>query len=450
MDMAVGERGAAARRKLAEMTPKSRELHEKANDLLPVEVVPTFEMPAPICIHSAEGARVTDVDGNEYIDLTMGAGPHVLGHRPRVVEDAMHEQLGRTWHLVLKNDRQLELAELIKEAFPAAERTVFCNSGTEATMYGMRVARAHTGKEKVAVFDGCYHGAHDYALIKADPESPRSAPDAKILGSGVPSSVRDDTMLVLPYDDPAAFDLIRKHKDELAMVMVQPVQNTVPRDDVGPFLKELREVCRECGVLYLLDEVVTGFRLGWGGGTEFFDVDADLITLGKALGGGMPIGALSGRADIMAPLGKPWGDPDGVFLGGTFSGNPLTMAAGVAALTHMRDNKETVYPYLNEQGDRLAAKVNKYCEERQMGAELNNAGSIMYMHFKRGIKTSRDLTDENHDAEREFYVHLMTKGVIVPGIHLFFISTEHTPEDIDTIADAFCESLQDVREDGII
>jgi len=450
MQTIIGEKGKAAREKLAAMTPKSAEMHERSAELLPVEVVPTFEMPSPLYIHAASGGRVTDVDGNTFIDLTMGAGPHVLGHRPRVVEQALRDQLDKAWHLVLKNDRQLELAELIREAAPMAEKTVFCNSGTEATMYGMRAARAYTGKERVAVFDGCYHGAHDYALVKADPESPRSEPAGKILGSGVPQSIRDDTMLVLPYDDPVAFALIRKHADELAVVMVQPVQNTVPRDDVGPFLQELREVCRECGVLYLLDEVVTGFRLGFGGGMDYFDVDADLVTWGKALGGGMPIGALSGPSEVMAPLGLPWGDPKGVFLGGTFSGNPLTMAAGVAALTHMRDNRDTIYPYLNEQGQRLADRVNRFCEERQMGAQLHNAGSIFYMHFKRGIKTSRDLEGENHEAEREFYVNLMARGVIVPGIHLFFISTEHTPEDIETIADAFCDALQDVRDDGLL
>ncbi len=450
MNVDVGTRGAEARRKLAEMTPTSAAMNEKSADLLPVEIVPTFEMPSPLYIHSAEGAHVTDVDGNTFLDLTMGAGPHVLGHRPKVVEDAMHEQLGRTWHLVLKNDRQHELAELIREAAPGAEKTVFCNSGTEATMYGMRIARAHTGKNRVAVFDGCYHGAHDYALVKADPASPRSEPTAKVLGNGVPDTIRDDTMLVLPYDDLAAFDLIRRHKAELAVVMVQPVQNSVPRADVGPFLQELRDVCRECGVLYLLDEVVTGFRLGFGGGMEYFDVDADLMTWGKALAGGMPIGALSGKSDVMAPLGKTWGDPEGVFLGGTFSGNPLTMAAGIAALTHMRDHRDTIYPKLNEQADRLAAIVNGFCEERQIGAELHNAGSIFHMHFKRGIRTSRDFEGSNHEAEQEFYVHLMARGVIVPGIHLFFTSTEHTPEDIDTIGQAFCDALQDVRDDGLI
>ena len=443
-------KGAEARAKLAAMTPQSQALHARGAQVLPVEVVPTFEMPSPIYVRSVEGSRVTDVDGNSFIDLTMGAGPHVLGHRPKVVEDALHEQLRRGWHVLLHNERQVELAELVRDANPAAERTIFCNSGTEATMYAMRVARGFTGREKVAVFDGCYHGAHDYALVKADPESPRHAPQGKVLGLGVPQAIRDETMLVLPYRDEAAFELIRRHKDELALVMVQPVQNTVPRDDSGPWLKELRQVCRDAGVLFLLDEVVTGFRLAWGGGSEYFGLDADLMTYGKALGGGMPVGALSGRADVVAMLGRPWGDPKGVFSGGTFSGNPLTMAAGVAALGHMKTNKATLYPYLNTQGARLAKAVNTFCEERQIGAQLMNAGSIFYMHFKRGIESSRDLPGENKDAEREFYVNLLAKGVIVPGIHLFFISAAHSEEDVDAVAEAFQELLMDVRADGLI
>ena len=446
----TGSKGAQARAKLAAMTPGSRELHERGAKVLPVEVVPTFEMPSPIYVRSMEGARVTDVDGNEWIDLTMGAGPHVLGHRPKVVEDALHDQLHRGWHVVLHNERQVELAELIADAAPMAERTIFCNSGTEATMYGMRVARAFTGREKVAVFDGSYHGAHDYALVKADPESPRHAPTGKVIGGGVPHTVRDDTMVVLPYRDPAAFDIVRARKDEIALVMVQPVQNTVPRDDSGPWLQELRAVCKECGVLFMLDEVVTGFRLGWGGGMEFFGLDADLATFGKALGGGLPIGALSGKAEIVSLLGRAWTDPKGVFSGGTFSGNPLSMAAGIAQLGHLSANRGTLYPTLNAQAARLAHAVNTFCEERQIGAQLMNAGSIFYMHFKRGIDSSRDLADENKDAEREFYVNLTARGVIVPGIHLFFTSAAHTPQDIDTIATAFQDALMDTREDGFL
>jgi glutamate-1-semialdehyde 2,1-aminomutase len=165
----------------------------------------------------------------------------------------------------------------------------------------------------------------------------------------------------------------------------------------------------------------------------------------------MPIGALTGRAEIMAPLGMAWGDPKGVFSGGTFSGNPLAMAAGIAAVRHMRDNKDRIYPYLNEQSERLADSVNEFCRENQIAAQLMNAGSIFYMHFQREpIATSRDVLKNNPEAEREFYLHLLGQGVAVPGIHLFFLSTAHTPADVDAVIEAFKQSFLAVRADGLL
>jgi len=444
-------RGARVRAELAERTPKSAAISREAKEVLALEVVPTFEMPHPIYIESAAGSRVTDIDGNSYIDLTMGFGPHLLGHRPKVIEDAMHEQIARGWHVGLHNPLQAELAKLLCEASRCGEQAIFCNSGTEATMYGMRVARAFTGKDKVAVFDGNYHGSHDYALVKAAPESPREAPLGKILGRGVPEIINDNTMMVLPYHDEAAYGLIRAHADELALVIVQPVQNTVPREDNADFLHGLLDVCRECGVLMLMDEVVTGFRIAYGGGQEAYDITPDLATYGKALAGGMPIGALVGRADIMAPLGMGWGNPKGVFSGGTFSGNPLTMAAGIAAVRHMRDHGHKIYPALKRRSRRMADAINDYCRENQIGVQLLSAGSIFYLHFQREpIETSRDMANANRDAEREFYLHLINHGVIVPGIHLFFLSDAHSDEDVDSIIDAFKQSFDDVRADGFL
>lgn len=444
-------RGAEARAELAARTQRSREVAEKSSDLLALEVVPTFEMPHPIYIERAEGARLTDVDGNDYIDLTMGFGPHVLGHRPKAIEDAMHDQLAKGWHVGLHNPLQAELAALLREASNCGDQAIFCNSGTEATMYGMRIARAFTGKDRVALFDGNYHGAHDYALVKADGDSPRAKPGAKLLGRGVPEVIKDDTMVMLPYHDAAAYDIIRAHADDLALVMVQPVQNTVPRIDNAKFLQGLAEVCRETGVLLLLDEVVTGFRLGYGGGQALYGITPDLATYGKALGGGMPIGALTGRAEIMAAFGKGWGAPDGVFSGGTFSGNPITMAAGIAMLSYLKEHRDEVYPHLDEQSERLASAVNGFCPEHQMGVQLMNAGSIFYLHFQREpIETSRDVTRENPQAEREFYLHLLNHGVIVPGIHLFFLSAAHTAADVDAIIEAFMQSFLDVRADGLL
>jgi len=443
--------GKQVRDALIARTPRSQEINRESSDVLAVEVVPTFEMRHPVYIEKTEGSRVTDVDGNSYIDLTMGMGPHLLGHRPDCVVDALRAQIDSNIHVSLHNPLQGKLAKLVQEACRCAEQVVFCNSGTEATMYGMRVARGFTGKDKVAVFDGNYHGSHDYALIKAAPDSPRDAPLGRILGRGVPDVVNDNTMMVLPYHDEAAYGLIRAHADELALVIVQPVQNQVPRNDNAEFLHGLLEVCRECDVLMLMDEVVTGFRIAYGGGQEAYDITPDLATYGKALAGGMPIGALTGRADVMELLGLGKADPRGVFSGGTFSGNPLTMAAGIAAVRYMRDNKETLYPELNARSQRMADAINGFCQENQVGAQLLNTGSIFYLHFQRDkIATSRDVTNTNTEAEREFYLHLMNHGVTVPGIHLFFLSDAHSDEDVDEVIEAFKQSFLDVRADGLM
>ncbi len=445
-----GSKAAEVRALLAERTPHSAALNRRGADRLAIEVVATVDMPHPVYIAASDGARMTDVDGNDYIDLTMGFGPHVLGHRPKPVQQALARQLDAGWHFGIHNPLQIELAELLAGAGPCVDRVMVCNSGTEATMYAMRLARAHTAKCRVALFDGSYHGAHDYALVKADQASPRAAPAAKYLGCGVPEAIKQDTMVVLPYRDPAAFELIRRHRDELALVIVEPVQSSNPRLDAGPFLAELVEVCRANHVLVLFDEVITGFRLAYGGGQEYFDLVPDLATYGKAIGGGMPIGAVGGRAEIMALFNAEAGRR-GIFSGGTFSGNPLTMTAGIAAIGHMGRHRHEIYPYLMAEGSRFADTINEFCRQRQIPAQVLAAGSMFHLRFQGGeIRSARDLNTDNAVAEREFYLHLLGRGVIVPGIHLAFFSTAHRPADIDRVIEAFQQSFLDVRHDGLI
>ena len=294
-----GQNFARARDSLAARTPRSAQAKARGSKVLAMEVVQTVTMPHPIYIESATGARVTDLDGNAYIDLTGGFGPLVLGHGPQCVKDAFAEQLERGWHFGIHNARQAELAELLQEAGRCVDTAMFANSGTEATMYAIRLGRAFTNKSKVALFDGSYHGVHDYALVKADSKSPRSRPTTRVLGGGVPDVIKDETVIMLPYRDPAAFDLIREHKDDLAIVLIEPVQSSNPRLDTGDFLHGLLDVCRESNVLFLMDEVITGFRIQYGGCQEHYDLSPDLATFGKALGGGQPIGAVGGRADVM-------------------------------------------------------------------------------------------------------------------------------------------------------
>jgi glutamate-1-semialdehyde 2,1-aminomutase len=439
----------AALARLRARTPRSQAMRPRAERLLALEAVPTFAMPVPLYIDRAEGAFMRDVDGNAYLDLAMGFGALILGHRPEAVVEAMRAQIDKGWHLILPGEAQHELAELIIDAVPCAEKVVFQNSGTEATMYGMRVARAFTGKDRIAVFGGGYHGTHDYALVQEDPRSPAATPAARTTGSGIPGVVRDATMLVLPYRDPAAFELIRKHKDELAAVMIQPVQNTTPHLDNHAYLRELRALCDECGVLLMFDEVVTGFRLAYGGGQAYYGVTPDLASFGKIIGGGTPVGALCGRADIMALFGRS--GASGVFAGGTFNGNPLTMAAGVATLRVLKSEKDTLYPRLAAAGDRLAGAVQGHCERNEMAVTLMHAASIQCFHFRQGpIRSFRDAHPANRDAEEAFYALVLDRGVLLPSFHVYFLSAAHDDAMIDRIRDVFIESLDDCRADGLL
>lgn len=436
---------------LESRTRKSQEVYERSHEVLAQQVVNTVRMPYPFYVREAKGSRITDVDGNEYIDLTMGYGPHVLGHAPDFVVEAVKEAADRGFHYGLFSPYQEPLARLLVEASPCADKVVFTNSGTEATMYAIRAARAYTGKTKIAVFDGGYHGSHDYVLVRADGDSPRTEPTFSPMGDGIPHETTDQ-VIMLPYREEAAFELIRKHKDELALVLLEGVQSSNPRLDHGDFLRELREVCRECDVLFLMDEVITGFRLAYGGAQEMFDVVPDIAAYGKAVGGGLPIGAVAGSAEIMGVFSDNAGEsrPNRTYVGGTFNGNPMSMVAGQAAVSHLKDHPE-IYSYLAEQGTRLSNEVNQFCQAEEIPAQMLSALSMFYLRFQRTpINSSRDIDTSLQDAEGEFYMHLLNHGVVVPGIHLAFISAAHTPEDIDTVIDAFKESFKEVRNKGLL
>ncbi len=441
------------RAEFARRTAQSKEVFERTKEVIAHEgMVGTVDTPYPVYIREAKGSRVIDVDGNEYIDMTMGFGPHILGHAPEVVLRAVKEAAGGGLQFGIHHPYQEPLARLLGEAAPCAEKVVFCNSGTEATLFAIRAARAYTGKTKIAVFDGCYHGAHDYVAVAFHRKSLRERPAAFPVGAGIPQETLDQ-IIMLPYRHEAAFDLIREHKDELAAVLIEPAQSSNPRLDCGDFLKRLRAVCQECGVVFVLDEVITGFRLAYGGGQEVFDVVPDLATYGKVLGGGLPIGAVAGRAEIMEVFPGPEPPKSGrrrMFFGGTFSGNPMTMVAGHAAVSYLRDHPE-VYRYLAEQGTRLAGEVNEFCMREEIPAQLLSAFSLFHLHFRREpISSARDIDESLKEAETEFYIHLWSHGVIVPGAHVAFISAAHTPEDIDVLIDAFRESFLEVRQKGML
>lgn len=449
-DKKMGERSRAVRTKLISRTTKSGEMARKGHPSLAMEVVQTVDMPHQIYIDSAEGPYLTDLDGNQYIDLTCGFGPNVVGNKAPFVEEALASQIKKGWHYGIPGAEQARLAELIKESSSAVDEVMFCNSGSEATMFAFRAARALTGKRVVALFDGSYHGIHDYALVKAGYKSERSEPSSVALGAGIPEEISRDLMMMLPYRDENAYELIRRHKDDLALVVIEPVQSSNPRLDNQEFLGGLRDVCTECGVLLMFDEVISGFRIEYGGCQQYYNIEPDLVTYGKAAGGGMPIGVVAGSKRVMNTFSGVDDTPT-IFAGGTFNGHPLTMVAGIAILEHLKENQEEIYPYLHEQGNRVASEINEFCVSNNIPAQMMNAGSMMHLIFSgESIESSRDIDQRLYKLEKEFYLHLLGHNVIVPGIHLAFISFAHKPEVIDQVIDAFKRSFEDLREDGYL
>ena len=448
IDHEMGKNSQAVRKKLLNRTPKSEEAARRGHPSLAMEVVQTVDMPHQIYIDSAEGPYLTDLDGNQYIDLTCGFGPNVVGNRPEPVEKALSSQIKKGWHFGIPGAEQAHLAELIKDSSPAVDEVMFCNSGSEATMFAFRAARAVSGKRVIAMFDGSYHGIHDYALVKADHKSERSTPTSSSLGAGIPEEISRDLMMMLPNRDSNAYDLIKQYKDDLAMVVIEPVQSSNPRLDNQEFLKGLREVCTECDVLLMFDEVITGFRIEYGGCQEYYNIFPDVVTYGKAVGGGMPIGVVAGSKRVMNAFSGSDNTPP-IFAGGTFNGHPLTMVSGIAILKHLKKNQKEIYPYLHEQGDRISTEINKFCSSMNIPAQMMNAGSMMHLIFSgEKIESARDIGRSK--IEKEFYLHLLGHNVIVPGIHLAFITYAHKPDVIDEVIDAFKKSFEDLREDGLI
>ena len=432
------------RREFSRRTRRSREIHEREKTLIPMAVVGTVDMPYPIYIVEGEGARVVDVDGNEYIDLSMGFGCHVLGHAHPVVVEAVREAAAHGVQFGLHTPCQEPLARLVVDASRCADAVVFCNSGTEATMYAIRAARAHSGRTRIALFEGAYHGAHDAVLVKRHDHGARNRPHAVAKGAGVPQESVEQ-VLMLPYRHEAAFELVRRYADELAVVMIEPVQGSNPTLECRDFLAELIDVCRDAGVLILFDEVITGFRLAYGGAQEEMDLTPDLAAYGKTLGGGMPVGAVAGRADLLSRFDWHRQAETGaqVFAGGTFGGNPVTMRAGAATLNHLAHHPE-IYERLRGHGRRLREEIGAFCEAQDLPAQVASAHSMIHLRFQPGrVLTSRDAERRLAAAEKEFYTRVMLEGVLIPGDHLALTSAAHSHEDIDAVVAACQSALAD-------
>jgi glutamate-1-semialdehyde 2,1-aminomutase len=340
----------------------------------------TYFDPYPLYIERGDGCRVWDADGTERIDMLGNYTAMILGHaHPKVVE-AIAKQAARGTGFAAANPIEVELAALLCERVPSVDAIRFCNSGTEATMFAMRLARAFTGRTKIARMEGGYHGTHDYAEVSTHPDldqaGPPDAPNAQPDSMGTPEWVLRQTV-VLPFNNPnAAEAIIRRESGELAAVILEPI---IGAGGVIPatveFLQRLRDVTRELGIVLIFDEVIS-FRVAPGGAQQLYGVTPDLTTLGKIIGGGLPVAAFGGRADVME-LVDPRREPN-MAQGGTYNGNPLGMAAGLAT---MRELTPDVYVELNRQGARVIEQLSEVFASHGVAVQVNGAGSLFALHF---------------------------------------------------------------------
>jgi glutamate-1-semialdehyde 2,1-aminomutase len=393
----------------------------------------------PFFVHRAAGARVQDVDGKEYVDYVGTWGPAILGHAHPPIIQAVKDAAEHGTSFGIPNPFEVTMAKLVCAAVPSVQKVRMCNSGTEATMSAIRLARGFTKRDKIIKFDGCYHGHADSLLVKAGSGALTfGQPDS----AGVPASFTQHT-IVLPFNEVEAVRAaFSANPDQIAGIILEPVPGNaglyLPRPG---YLEALREITREHGALLIFDEVMTGFRLAYGGAQERFGITPDLSCFGKIIGGGLPVGAFGGRSEIMellAPLGP-------VYQAGTLSGNPVAMAAGIAALEEL--SKRDAYRKLEELGEQLENGMNEAARKAGVPVQLNRIGSMFCAYFT--DQPVHNLSDAMKCDRKRFakYFH----GMLAEGVYLApsqfeagFISAAHTPSDLEQTVTAATKVLKRV------
>jgi glutamate-1-semialdehyde 2,1-aminomutase len=393
----------------------------------------------PFFVDRAQGARVFDIDGNEYIDYVGTWGPAILGHaHPKIIK-AVQETAARGTSFGIPNPLEVKMANLLCEAAPSLEKVRMCNSGTEATMSAVRLARGFTKRNKIIKFEGCYHGHVDSLLVKAGSGALTFGhPDSM----GVPAAFTQHTV-VLPFNEIEPVQrAFAANAGDMAGVILEVVPGNAGLYLPKPgYLEFLREITAENGALLIFDEVMTGFRLAWGGAQQRFGITPDLTCFGKIIGGGLPVGAFGGKVEIMdqlAPLGP-------VYQAGTLSGNPLAMAAGIAALEELQPGR--AYEQLDQLAESLAAGMKEAARSAGVPVQFNSCGSMFCAYFTdRPVHNLSDAMHSNRARFAKFFHSMLAQGIyLAPSqFEAGFLSTAHTREDVDRTVAAASQALREL------
>jgi len=414
---------------------KSRKLYSEALNLLPGGVsspVRAFK-PYPFYTSFAKGSKIYDVDGNAYIDYCMAYGPLILGHAPEVVKRALSEQIEKGWLYGTPIELEIKYAKLIRKHFPSMEMIRFTNTGSEATMAALRVARGYTGRDKIVKVEGSFHGAHDAVLVKAGSgATTHGIPNS----AGVPADFVRNTLQV-PFNDLEKLSEVLE-KNEVAAMILEPVMGNsaliLPEKD---YLKEVRKITEENDVLLIFDEVITGFRVSMGGAQEYYGVKPDLTTLGKIAGGGLPIGIFGGRREIMERV-APSGD---VYQAGTFSGNPLSLTAGFATVKFLEERN--VIEKVNRTTEKLVSAIRDLIEDRKAECEIGSLASMFCIYFGKTPKNYSEALQLSREKFMEFFWKMLENGVfLAPSQYeTCFVSFAHSDEDVEKTIEAASRAL---------
>ena len=428
-------------------TPRSYKMHERGKKSLPMGVSSSFQAvpPYPLFIDRAQGSHIWDLDGNRYTDFHLGFGSLLVGHSHPVLVEELREQLGKGTLYSLPGPDVVYLAEEMVRRFAPIEQVRFCNSGTEATMDALRLARAHTGRDKIVKVEGGYHGHHDTVLISTKPspedagpvERPNSVPASK----GIPSDVKGNT-LIAPYNDAEALDrILGEHEGQVAAVIMEAVlMNVGVILPLEGYLGNVREITRKHGVLLIFDEVKTGVTVAPGGITELYPVEPDLICLAKSIGGGMPIGAFGGREEIMRRINH-----SEVLHLGTFNGNPMSMRAGLVTLTKIFTPE--AHAHANGLSFLLGKSYEGIIEEFDLPmhvAQIGAKGCAMFRYER--ARNYRAWWEIDMDVSYAYWLYLANRGILFPpGFDdQWTVSIQHTQEDIDHHVHVFQQFVREL------